>query len=340
MVDQISTEALTAWLSTNVPGFRGPIWLEPFTGGQSNPTYRIVAASGTYVLRRKPIGETLPSAHAVDREFRVLRALAGTAVPVPKVHALCTDPGVLGSMFYVMDFIEGRIFWDPRLPELSRNDRSAIFASMNRTIAAIHTLDPDALGLGDFGRRDSYLQRQITRWTRQYRSAELEPNPAMDQLIDWLPTNMPSENGSRIVHGDYRLDNVLIHPTEPRVVAVLDWELATLGDPLADFAYHMITWRISPDLFRGLAGIDSNASGIPDEAAYLAAYLGAAGRVKPPHWEFYIILSLFRLSSILQGIAKRAVDGTASDSRAAEIGVKARPLSQLAWQFASSLPAA
>lgn len=340
MVDQTNIEALTAWLLANVPGFRGPIRLEPFTGGQSNPTYRIIAASGTYVLRRRPIGETLPSAHAVDREFRVLRALVDTVVPVPKVHALCTDLNVLGSMFYVMDFIEGRIFWDPRLPELSRKDRGAIFASMNHAIAAIHTLDPDALGLGDFGRRDSYLRRQITRWTRQYRAAELSPNLAMDQLIDWLPANIPSEGDSRIVHGDYRLDNVLIHPSEPRVIAVLDWELATLGDPLADFAYHMITWRISPDLFRGLAGHDLRAGGIPDEATYLAAYLHSAGREKPSHWEFYIILSLFRLSSILQGIAKRAVDGTASDTRATEIGAKARPLSQLAWQFASGLPAA
>lgn len=326
--------ALGHWMSENIPGFRGPVELSKFEGGQSNPTFRIDAASGRYVLRRKPLGTVLPGAHAVDREFRVLSAMRDAGVPVAPVHALCLDESVIGSIFYVMDFVDGRIFWDPRLPELTRPERSAIFASMNDNIARIHSLSPEEIGLSDFGRSGDYLKRQVARWTRQFDAARLEDNPAMDQLIAWLPEHIPAEHPARLVHGDYRLDNVLIHPTEPRIVAVLDWELSTIGNPIADFAYHMLSWHFAPDLFRGLAGADLEALGIPDEAAYLDRYLKSTGLERPDDWEFYLILSMFRIASILQGIAKRSVDGSATDAKAAEIGAKAVPISQLAWQLA------
>lgn len=322
--------ALEAWLRAEVDGYRGPSRVTAFAGGQSNPTFRLTAASGEYVLRRRPIGPTLPSAHAVDREFRVLRALAGSGIPVPRVHALCADPQVAGSMFYVMDLVPGRVFWDPRLPDLTPAERAGIFASMNRVIADIHVLDPAALGLGDYGRPGDYLARQVSRWTRQYRAAEMEPNPAMEDLIAWLEANRPPEGETRLVHGDYRLDNVLIHPTEPRVVAVLDWELSTLGDPRADFAYHAMSWRFAPDLFRGLEGVDFATLGIPDEDSYVAAYVARTGVDPRPHWRFFLLLSMFRIAAILQGIARRARDGSAADRHAAEIGAKAVPIAQRA----------
>ncbi|TWH01166.1 aminoglycoside phosphotransferase (APT) family kinase protein [Mesorhizobium sp. J18] len=335
--DEIASDRLEAWLRQHVEGYRGPLRIERFAGGQSNPTFKLCAASGDYVLRRKPVGNVLPSAHAVDREFRVLSALAGTGVPVPRVHALCTDDAVIGSMFYVMDLVPGRVFWDPRLPELSKEERGAIFDSMNDTIAKIHALDPDALGLADYGRKGAYLERQVARWSKQYRASETVPNPAMDKLIEWLPQHLPPEGETRIVHGDYRLDNLLIHPQEPRVVAVLDWELSTLGDPMADFAYHAMTWRIASELFRGLAGIDFARLGIPDEQSYLDAYLRRVGLGRPEHWEFYLVLSMFRIAAILQGIARRAIDGTAADANAKAVGAKAVPLSELAWKVAQGI---
>lgn len=327
--------ALETWLSQNVERYRGPSRVEKFSGGQSNPTFRLGAASGSYVLRRKPLGETLPSAHAVDREFRVLQALQATDVPVPRVHALCTDDAVAGSMFYVMDLVPGRVFWDPRLPDLSAEERTSIFDSLNRTIAAIHRLDPDAVGLGDYGRKGDYLQRQVSRWTKQYRAAETEHNAAMEDLIAWLPQNLPAEGETRLVHGDYRLDNVLIHPSEPRITAVLDWELSTLGDPRADFAYHAMTWRFAPDLFRGLAGVELAALGIPDERTYVESYAARSGFDPRGDWTFFLVLSMFRIASILQGIAKRAMDGTAADARAVEVGAKARPIAERAARLLS-----
>jgi aminoglycoside phosphotransferase (APT) family kinase protein len=333
----LPVDRLTIWLNENVRGFRDPLGVQRFAGGQSNPTFKLEAVSGNYVLRRKPAGDVLPTAHAVDREFRVLSAVEKAGIPVPRVHALCTDPAVIGSMFYVMDLVPGRVFWDPRLTDLSPQERSQIFDSMNGTLAAIHNLDPDAIGLGDFGPRQSYLARQITRWTKQYRAAETTPNDAMERLIEWLPKHAPSEGELRIVHGDYRLDNVVIHPTEPRIVAVLDWELATLGNPIADFAYHAMTWRIPPALFRGLAGVDFDNSGIPDEQTYLTKYMQRRNVNPPDNWHFYIVLSLFRIASILQGIAKRAADGTAANADASEVGSKAGPLAALAWQLASRL---
>lgn len=329
--------ALGAWMAQNVDGFSGTPTLTKFEGGQSNPTFRISSSSGEYVLRRKPMGPVLPSAHAVDREYRVLSAMHGAGIPVPRVRALCTDETVIGSIFYIMDLVPGRVFWDPRLPDLAPAERAGIFDSMNDVIARIHRLDPDEIGLGDFGRKENYLQRQVSRWTRQYEASRIDPNPAMDRLIEWLPQHLPEEHPARIVHGDYRLDNVLIHPTEPRIVAVLDWELSTIGNPIADFAYHLMSWRFAPELFRGLAGTDFKAAGIPDEESYASLYIERSGLKKPENWEFYLVLSMFRIASILQGIAKRAEEGTAADAKAREVGAKAKPISDVAWRLASEL---
>jgi len=328
---------LEAWLRGNVEGFRGPVAAERFSGGQSNPTYKLTAASGEYVLRRKPPGPLLPSAHAVDREFRVMRALAETPVPVPRVHALCEDGAVIGSAFYVMEYLDGRIFWDQRLPGIAPAERAAMFDSMNTVIAALHRVEYEAVGLGDFGRPGNYMARQIARWSRQYRASETETIAAMDGLMEWLPQHLPPEALPAIVHGDYRMDNLVFHKTEPRVIAVLDWELSTIGDPIADFAYHCLTWRVTPELFRGLAGVDFAGLGIPDEPVYVAAYCRRTGRDGIPGWEFYIVYSLFRIAAILQGIAKRAIDGTAASADAAEQGRLARPLSEQAWALAQSL---
>lgn len=330
---------LADWLHTHVPGFEGPLQVAQFRGGQSNPTFLLSAGGRRYVLRRKPMGELLPSAHAVDREFRVIRALAGSAVPVAHAHALCEDPSVIGSAFYVMDHVEGRIFWDPTLPGMNSAERGAIYDELNRVLAALHQVNPAAVGLADYGRPGAYLERQVARWSRQYKAAETEPIEAADRLIDWLPRHMPPEGETRIVHGDYRLDNVIFHPTEPRILAVLDWELSTLGDPLVDFAYHCLSWRMPPGS-RGLAGINTAALGIPGEAHHLARYLLRTGRtqpVPPRDWNYYLVFNMFRLVGILQGIAKRAQQGNASNATAVETGKRARPLAEQAWALAQSL---
>jgi aminoglycoside phosphotransferase (APT) family kinase protein len=335
---EIPLDRLESWLRGHVEGFRGPVAAERFAGGQSNPTYKLTAGSGNYVLRRKPPGPLLPSAHAVDREFRVMRALADTPVPVPRVHALCEDDAVIGSAFYLMEYLDGRIFWDQRLPEIgSAAERAAMFQSINAVIADLHRVDYAAVGLGEFGRPGNYMARQIARWSRQYRASETEAIAAMDRLIEWLPEHLPPEGAPAIVHGDYRMDNLIFHPSEPRVIGVLDWELSTIGDPLADFAYHVLTWRVTPELFRGLAGVDFAALGIPDEAAYVTAYCRRTGRAAIAGWEFYLVYSLFRIAAILQGIAKRAIDGTAAGADAVEQGRLARPLGEQAWQLAESL---
>jgi aminoglycoside phosphotransferase (APT) family kinase protein len=335
--DGVDLDRLGAWLHAHVPGYAGTPVLHRYEGGQSNPTFRLSAASGDYVLRRKPAGALLASAHAVEREFRVQRALAGTAVPVARPLALCEDPSVIGSVFFVMEHVPGRVFWDQTLPGLAPAERTAMFDAMNTTISALHGLDYAALGLGDFGRPEGFLGRQIARWTKQYRASETRTIEAMDRLIEWLPRNLPADGGAAIVHGDYRMDNLLFHPTEPRIVAVLDWELSTLGDPVADFAYHVMTWRIPPGLFRGLGGVDLAALGIPVEADYVAAYFRRTGQHRPDRWDAYIVYGMFRIAAILQGVFKRAQEGTATGSQALDLGSRAGAIAAQAWALARSL---
>ncbi|WP_291006797.1 phosphotransferase family protein [Ferrovibrio sp.] len=325
------TAALDAWMKANVADYKGPMELRQFKGGQSNPTFLVFTPTHKYVLRRKPPGKLLPSAHAVDREFRVIKALHGTDVPVAKAHALCEDDSVIGTAFYVMDCVEGRIFWDPTLPDLPREERAGIYDAMNRTIAALHSVDYAAIGLGDFGKPGDYFARQIARWSKQYKASETESIPAMDKLIEWLPANIPPGDETSIVHGDYRLDNMIFHPTEPRVIAVLDWELSTLGHPLGDFSYHLMAWHLSPEQFRGLAGADLAALGIPSEAEYCKLYCQRTGRDGIPHLDFYMAYNMFRITGILQGIMGRVKDGTAASAHALESGKRARPIAEMAW---------
>lgn len=331
--------ALQSWLEAHLTGFRGPVRLEKFPGGQSNPTYALDAPGHRLVLRCKPgpVARLLPSAHAIEREFRVLAALQGTPVPVPRVLALCEDESVLGRMFYVMERVEGRIFWDAALPDLDPATRAAIYAAIRGTLAALHRIDPGSCGLDGFGAQGNYFERQIARWTRQYRAAETERIEAMERLIEWLPTRLPRAQELRIVHGDFRIDNLVFHPDRPEVVAVLDWELSTLGDPLADFAYHCLAWFMPPGTLRGLAGLDLAALGIPEIEAHVAAYCAETGRSGGiPDLPFYLAYNLFRLAGIAQGIAARARQGTASSARAVEMGRLARPVAELAWKLAQT----
>jgi aminoglycoside phosphotransferase (APT) family kinase protein len=328
---------LEAWLKANVEGYKGPLEVQQFKGGQSNPTFKLVTPERKYVLRRKPPGKLLPSAHAVDREYRVIKALGQTDVPVAKAYALCEDDSVIGTAFYVMDCVEGRIFWDQRLPELNRDERGQIFDAMNRTIAALHSVDYNAVGLGDFGKAGDYFARQIARWSKQYKASETEHIPAMEKLIEWLPANIPPGDEVSVVHGDYRMDNMIFHPTEPRVVAVLDWELSTLGHPLGDFTYHLMSWRLAPDVFRGIQGVDFAALGIPDEAEYCRRYCQRTGRDGIPHLEFYMAYNMFRIAGILQGIMGRVKDGTAASQHAIESGKRAKPIAEIAWAVVERL---
>jgi aminoglycoside phosphotransferase (APT) family kinase protein len=315
-------------------GFGIPV-IEQFKGGQSNPTYRLTAANGKkYVLRRKPPGKLLPSAHAVDREYRVIKALFEKRFPVAKPLVLCEDEAVIGTAFYVMDFVEGRVLWDQSLPGMTARERFAIWDELNRVISLLHTLDYKALGLETFGKPGSYIERQVGRWSKQYQASETEPMEAMNNLIAWLPKNIPPETGTTVVHGDYRLDNVIFHPSEPRILAVLDWELSTLGDPLADFAYHCMSWHIPPGQFRGIAGLDLAQLGIPTEGEYVRRYCERTGRgaIDPSHWDFYLAYNLFRIAAILQGIMKRVVDGTAASAHARDAGGRAKPMAELGWK--------
>lgn len=337
--------ALERWLAHELPGFQGPLTVEQFKGGQSNPTYKLVTPGGAWVMRSKPgpAAKLLPSAHAIEREYRVMQALAATAVPVPRMVALCEDEAVIGRAFYLMDFVAGRVLWDPALPGMSPAERAAIHDEANRVIAALHTVDVAAVGLADYGRPGNYFERQIARWSKQYQASVTEPIAEMDRLIDWLPQRLPAgardERQVAVVHGDFRLDNLVFAPDAPRVVAVLDWELSTLGHPLADFSYHCMAWHIPPGMFRGLGGLDLAALGIPSEADYLRRYCERTGRADPgalmADWNFYLAYNLFRLASITQGIAKRVVDGTASSAQAKATGAATRPLAELAWRFAS-----
>ena len=309
--------------------------VEQFKGGQSNPTYKVSAADGRrFVLRRKPPGKLLPSAHAVDREYRVISALHPAGFPVAKPHVLCEDESVIGTAFYVMDYVEGRVLWDQSLPGMPKAERAAIWDELNRVISLLHTLDFRKIGLEDFGKPGNYIERQIARWTKQYQASETERIEAMDNLIAWLPKNIPPSAATTVVHGDYRLDNAIFHPREPRILAVLDWELSTLGDPLADFAYHCMSWHIPPGQFRGIAGLDLAALGIPGEAEYVAKYCERTKQkpINPTHWDFYLAYNLFRIAAILQGIMKRVVDGTAASEHARDAGRRARPMAELGWK--------
>lgn len=341
---QFDVGALGSWLAGHLDGFEGPLTVEMFKGGQSNPTYKLMTPARSYVMRAKPgpVARLLPSAHAVEREFAVMRALHGTGVPVPKMHCLCEDESVIGRAFYIMEFVEGRVLWDQSLPGMGTAERGAIYDEMNRVIAALHSVDYAARGLSGFGKPGNYFERQIGRWSKQYAASVTQPIAQMDQLIAWLPRNIPDSardaGMTRIVHGDYRLDNLIFHPTEPRVLAVLDWELSTLGHPLADFSYHCMAWHIPPGSFRGIGGLDVQSLGIPTEDAYIRRYCERTGLTSPAalraDWNFYLAYNLFRIAAILQGIAKRIEIGTASSAQAAGSASGVRPLAEMAWKFA------
>jgi len=336
-VHPIDTAALAAWLRKHVAAFSGEIAVEQFQGGQSNPTYRIAAGDRRYVLRRKPPGPLLPSAHAVDREFRVMTALAGTAVPVPRMYALCDDASVIGTPFYVMEYVEGRVLWDPTLPGMTPAERAAHYDELNRVIAALHQVDVEAVGLADYGRPGNYVERQVARWSRQYQSEGGDRIPSMDRLIEWLPRHVPPGDETAIVHGDYRIDNLIFHPREPRVLAVLDWELSTLGHPLSDFAYQVMAWRLAPEQFRGLKGFDLPSLGIPAEDEYIAMYCRRTGRSSIPDWDVYLIFNMFRIAAILHGVLARALQGNAASRNAVEQGSRARLVADTAWEMAQTV---
>ncbi len=330
---------LAEYLRAHVDGFSGSLAVEQFKGGQSNPTYRLTATGVRYVMRSKPgpVAKLLPSAHAIEREYRVMKALHGAGIPVPRMLALCDDESIIGRAFFIMECVEGRVLWDQSLPGMSQSERGGIYDEMNRVMAALHAVDYQAVGLAGFGRPGNYIARQIDRWSKQYRLSETEPVSAMDQLMEWLPRNIPGNDETCVVHGDYRLDNLIFHPTAPRILAILDWELSTLGHPLADFSYHCMSWRIPPGAFRGIGGLDLPALGIPTEAQYIDAYAKRTGRAKIENWEFYLAYNMFRLAAILQGIMKRALDGTAASQQAIDAGKRARPMAEMGWEIARKL---
>jgi aminoglycoside phosphotransferase (APT) family kinase protein len=324
--------ALTGWMAANVADFSGPLQLEQFKGGQSNPTYKLHTKQRDYVLRRKPPGELVKGAHAIEREVKVLTALEPTGFPVAHVHCLCQDKTVIGSDFYVMDMVEGRIIWDATLPDVPRDVRAAHYDAMNATLAQLHSIDPEAAGLADFGRAGNYFQRQISRWTQQYLADEAAGrDPHLDLLIDWLPAHIPPGDETSIVHGDFRIDNMIFHPTEPRILAVLDWELSTIGHPLADFAYHVMMYRMPPLIIAGLVGADLAQLGLPSEADYVASYCRRTGRSGIKNLNFYVAFNMFRLAAIFHGIKGRIARGTASSAHARDM-VAALPLiAERAW---------
>ncbi len=340
--------ALQAHLQAHLPGFAGPLTVEQFKGGQSNPTYKLLTPGRAYVMRSKPgpAARLLPSAHAVEREFRVMGALAGSGVPVPRMLLLCEDEAVIGRAFYLMEFVDGRVLWDQALPGLDAPARGAVYDEMNRVMAALHSVDVGAAGLADYGKPGNYFQRQIGRWSKQYLASVTEQIAEMHQLIDWLPAHLPAgatdDSQVSVVHGDFRLDNLVWHAHEPRVLAVLDWELSTLGHPLADFSYHCMAWHIPPGVFRGIGGLDLAALGIPSEHDYVQGYCRRTGRQDAQalmaDWNFYLAYNLFRLASITQGIARRVVDGTAASAQARATGAATRTLAEMAWQFARRAP--
>ncbi|VAV91285.1 acyl-CoA dehydrogenase, putative phosphotransferase [hydrothermal vent metagenome] len=325
-------QKLSIYLEQHMDGFKGPLSLKKFAGGQSNPTFLITARSGKYVLRCKPPGLLLKSAHAIDREYRVTKALGGTDVPVATPHHLCCDEDIIGSWFYVMDYRDGRIFWDPTLPELDNAERTATYHEMNRVLAAIHSVDLKRQGLLDFGKPGNYFERQTDRWTRQYRASETEPIDAMEQLLAWVTDNIPPDDGKVcLIHGDFRLDNFIFHPEKPEIIAVVDWELSTLGHPLADLAYQSMQWRMPhASIVKGLEGIDRKALGIPTEEDYIREYARRMGGGDIDNWPFYLAFSFFRLAAITQGVMKRSLEGNASSEKARAVGQLTRPLAEKA----------
>ena len=325
---------LESWMKAHVEGFEGPLEVRQFKGGQSNPTYELVTSRQKYVLRRKPPGTLLASAHAVDREFAVISALHAQGFPVAKPYALCTDDTVLGSIFYVMDKVEGRIFWDLKLPDCTPDERRAIWFEQVDTLAALHRLEPLKIGLGDYGKPGNYFARQVGRWTKQYRASEIDPVPAMDRLIDFLPDTLPPEGPTRIVHGDFRLDNMILDAREAKVKAVLDWELSTLGDPMADFSYLLIAYAIPASLRNGLLGADIKALGIPSIEELAERYGAQTGFGAPQNLDWLLAYNLFRLAAICQGIGGRVRDGTAASDHAKAMAAQVGPLSDAAWAYA------
>jgi aminoglycoside phosphotransferase (APT) family kinase protein len=329
---------LEAYLAERIDGFQTPLEVRQFKGGQSNPTYKLVTPNRNYVLRRKPPGKLLPSAHAVDREFRIISALHPTGFPVAKPYLLCEDESVIGTMFYVMDCVEGRIYWGPMLPDQTPQQRTQIYDAMNETFARLHNIDWEKLGLQDYGKPGNYVARQVSRWTKQYQLSETETIPEMNRLIEWLPQHLPTDARDSIVHGDYRLDNMILHPTEPKVIAVLDWELCTIGDPMADFTYHLMQWQMPGGVSSGgsLLDADFKALGIPDKDEYTAMYCRRTHRDQAPNMDYYAAYNFFRLAGILQGIVGRVRDGTAANANAAQNSAGVRPLAERAWHFAKA----
>ena len=328
--------ALAAWMRGHVAGYAGPLTVSQFAGGQSNPTYKLTTPGANYVLRRKPPGKLLKGAHAIEREARVMTALGSARFPVPRVHALCEDESILGTPFFVMDMVDGRIIWDGTFPGMGKAERAAHFDAMNVTIAALHSLDPVAIGLGDYGRAAGFVERQVGRWSKQYESdVEAGRVPAMDRVAAWLKQHLPADRGeSRVFHGDYRCDNMIFDAVRPEVAAVLDWELSTLGDPVADFAYHLMMYRMPAKLFTGIAGIDHAALGIPSEADYVAAYCARTGRDHLPDLDYLMVFVTFRIAAIVHGIKGRLARGTASSAHAAEMVERLEPMAELAWGLA------
>lgn len=323
---------LREWMVKNVADFDGELEVQQFKGGQSNPTFRLTTPTRSYVLRRKPPGELLRGAHAIEREARVLTALAPTGFPVPRVYGLCTDDSVLGSWFYVMEMVEGRIFWDAGFGSLAKHERAAYVDAMNGTLAHLHTIDPTVVGLTDYGRPDQYVERQILRWSKQYvEDKQAGRNDEMDFLVDWLQKYVPACDEASIVHGDFRVDNMIFHPTEPHVVAVLDWELSTLGNPLADFAYNAMMYRMPPEIVGGVCGLDLGAAGLPTEAGYVQTYCRRTGRDEIPDLDFYITFNMFRFAAILHGIRGRLARGTATSADAETMSSRFEQVAHLAW---------
>lgn len=329
----VDAQRLESWMRAHVPEFEGPVTLARFAGGQSNPTYQMRTPQRNYVLRRKPFGPTLPGAHAIDREARVMSALAKVDFPVPRVHALCMDPEVIGAPFHVTSMVEGRIFWDARFLQVPRAQRSAYFDAMNVTLASLHRIEPHQIGLGNFGRSAGYVARQIARWSGQYREdPEAGSHPALDRLIDWLQGHLPKDEAVTVIHGDFRVDNMIFHPVEPHVLAVLDWELCTLGHPLADFAYHAMMYRMPAHILGGIAGADLQAEGLPDEAAYVQAYCQRTKRSGIPDLDYYIAFNMFRFACILHGIRGRVLRGSAASANAAQMAALFEQVADLGWQ--------